>query len=525
MRSLPTRAMLALAIPAWLVACSESPTDPSCVVNSVAITGAPTALQVNATVQLGATVDSDDCSSTPAVTWSTSAAGRATVSNNGLVTGVSAGAVTITATAGGKSGTATFDVELVPVASVRVSPEEIVIGVGPAHTLTAEALDAGNNVLPGRTVTWAVSDGTGATVSATGTLTGVTAGQSATVTANIEGVGADVTVHVVRSRLGFFWNHTSVPGPAPIDLTNGYTYNSLGGALRVSSGISGVYLASFVGQDRLAHEDEAYFMTAYSAPLGAYCMNGGWSDTDVTVYCYDGAGILTDMRFTVAQVSSASFGGRFAFGWVSTGTQSTDASQDYRYNPTGGNIHSTRNATGSYTVRFSGLGRKAVTDREGVFVNSYNNNATCQPASWTTVGADLDVEVRCFSPEGADADTPFTLMVVDGNRTGARLGFAHADQPATASYAPANSAVRPTGAVQVTRTGLGTYTVAFTGLYRSGDLSETFLITATGTVPGRCNIGSWNNSGEAATPTTVNVVCATPAGAAADLPFSIVALQ
>jgi hypothetical protein len=527
MRSLTTRAIVALAIPAWLIACSDSPTDPSCVVNSVTITGAPTELQVDATVQLGATVDSDDCSPAPSVTWSTSNSGRATVSNTGLVTGVGAGSVTITATAGGKSGTATFDVELTPVASVRITPEEIVIGVGPAHTLTAEALDADDNVLVGRTVTWAVSGGAGATVAAgTGALTGVTAGQTATVTASVEGITDDIEVHVVRSRLGFLWNNTATPGPAPLELTNSYIYNSLGGALTVASGQTGVYAANFAGQDRLANEDEAYFMTAYSAPLGAYCTNAGWGDTEVTVYCYSAAGVLTNMRFTVAHVSSASFGGRFAFGWVSSGSESVEASQSYRYNPTGGDIFSTRNATGSYTVRFSGLGRKTAADREAVIVNTYGGSAAvCQPASWTTVGADLDVAVRCFTAAGADVDSPFSLMVVDGNRTGARLGLAHADQPASASYAPANSAVRPTGSVLVTRNGVGDYTVAFTGFYRSGDLAETFLISATGSAPGRCNINNWSNSGDAGTPTTVDVDCATPAGVAADLPFSIVALQ
>jgi hypothetical protein len=406
-----------------------------------------------------------------------------------------------------------------------VSVDEIVIGVGPAHTLTAEALDAGNNVLPGRTVTWGVTAGAGATVSASGALTGVTAGQTATVTASIEGVEADVEVHVVRSRLAYFWNNLITPGAVPVTLTNGYIYNSLGGALTVLSGSPGVYSAGFVGMDRLAHEDEAYFMTAYGTSPGAYCTNGGWSDTDVSVMCYNAGGGPTDMRFTVAHVSSASFGGRFAFGWVPTGTESTDASGGYRYNPTGGNIHSTRNATGSYTVRFEGLGRKSASDREAVMINSYSTNATCQPASWTTVGEDLDVAVRCFNPAGADADSPFTLMVVDGGRTGGRIGFAHADQPGTATYAPANSAVRPTGSVQVTNNSVGNYTVAFTGIHRSGDLRETFLVTATGNAPGRCNISSWNDTGDPGTATTIGVVCATPAGVAANLPFSIVALQ
>jgi hypothetical protein len=48
------------------------------------------------------------------VTWSTSASGVATVSGTGLVTGVSAGAATITATSEGKSGTAALTVTAPP---------------------------------------------------------------------------------------------------------------------------------------------------------------------------------------------------------------------------------------------------------------------------------------------------------------------------------------------------------------------------------------------------------------------------
>ena len=48
MRSKTIRAMLFLAIPAGLIACSDSPTDPDevCTVNSVTVTGAPAELKV-----------------------------------------------------------------------------------------------------------------------------------------------------------------------------------------------------------------------------------------------------------------------------------------------------------------------------------------------------------------------------------------------------------------------------------------------------------------------------------------------
>ncbi len=525
MRSFTTRAITALAIPAWLIACSDSPTEPSCVVNSVTVTGAPTELQVNATAQLGATVDSDDCSPAPTVTWSTSSGSLATVSNTGLVAGVAAGEVTITASAGGKSGTATFDIELTPVASVRIVPDDIVIGVGAAHTLTAEALDAEDNVLPGRTATWTVTDGAGATISANGALTGVTAGETATVTASVEGVEADAEVHVVRSRLAYFWNSNETPGGGATPDAE-YSYSSLGGALSVSSSGTGVYSASFPGFERAPFETEAYFVTAYGSPLGAFCRNGGWGDTNVDVECFLANGTPADMLFTVAHVSSASMTGRFAYAWNSSASASSDAHESYRYNPTGGNIHSTYNAAGSYTVRFAGLGRKTANDREAVIVNSYTDGSTCQPASWGSDAADLVVEVRCFrDTDGAAFDSRFVVLVVDGARAGAGLGFAHADQAATPTYTPANSAVRPTGTVNVTRNGVGDYTVSFTGLYRTGDLSETFLISATGSTAGRCSNGGWSYGDAPNEPTSVDVECATTAGVAADMPFSIVALQ
>src|SRR5690606_25122461 len=153
------------------------------------------------------------------------------------------------------------------------------------------------------------------------------------------------------------------------------------------------------------------------------------------------------------------------------------------------------NAEGSYTVRFEGLGRKGAGDREGVFTEAYTEAATCQPASWGSDGADLVVEVRCFrDTDGVPANSRFTILVVDGARAGATLAFAHGDQPATGAYAATNSAVRPTGSVQVNRNDTGLYSVAFTGFYRTGDLKETVLVTATGETPGRCLVNSWSNS-------------------------------
>ncbi|MEO9035658.1 MAG: Ig-like domain-containing protein, partial [Gemmatimonadaceae bacterium] len=129
------------------------------------------------------------------ITWSSSATGVATVSSTGVVTGVAAGSVTITATSEGQSGTATITVTVVPVASVTLAPPTASIVVGATTTLVPTLKDASNNVLTGRVITWSSSATGVATVSSTGVVTGVAAG-SAAVTATSEGQSGTATITV-----------------------------------------------------------------------------------------------------------------------------------------------------------------------------------------------------------------------------------------------------------------------------------------------------------------------------------------
>src|SRR5437762_1769684 len=131
------------------------------------------------------------------VTWATSNGGVATVSATGLVTGVAVGGAMITATSEGKSGTATVTVTAVavPVASVAVNPATPSLAVGGTVQLTATPQDSVGNSLPGRTVTWASSASTVASVSTSGLVTSVAAG-TATITATSEGKSGTATVTV-----------------------------------------------------------------------------------------------------------------------------------------------------------------------------------------------------------------------------------------------------------------------------------------------------------------------------------------
>ena len=129
------------------------------------------------------------------VSWSSSNSSIASVNTSGLVTGVTAGSATITATSEGKSGSATITVTPVPVASVTVSlasPSVVVRGTDQA---TATLKDAAGNILTGRTVSWSSSNTSIASVSTSGLVTGVAAG-TATITATSGGQSGSATITV-----------------------------------------------------------------------------------------------------------------------------------------------------------------------------------------------------------------------------------------------------------------------------------------------------------------------------------------
>ncbi|HVH69064.1 MAG TPA: Ig-like domain-containing protein [Gemmatimonadales bacterium] len=180
----------------WVVESYLTKTVP---VASVTVTPATATVAVGATVQLTATPK--DANGNPltgrAVTWSSSNTSVATVDGNGLVTGVTAGSATITATSEGQSGSAGITVSTVPVASVTVTPATANLQPGQTVQLTATPKDASGNPLTGRAVTWSSNNASVATVSSSGLVTAVAVG-SATITATSEGQGGTAAVTIAN---------------------------------------------------------------------------------------------------------------------------------------------------------------------------------------------------------------------------------------------------------------------------------------------------------------------------------------
>lgn len=133
--------------------------------------------------------------------WRSSNPLVATVSADGVLTGVAPGSVTVTATIDGVSNVAAVTVRPVPVASVTIDPATATLRLGETQQLTAVALDARGDTLTDRVVTWTSSDARVATVTSSGAVRGTGLG-TATITASSEGKSGTATVTVSLLGLG-----------------------------------------------------------------------------------------------------------------------------------------------------------------------------------------------------------------------------------------------------------------------------------------------------------------------------------
>ena len=134
-----------------------------------------------------------------AITWSSSNPGIAVVSTSGLVTPVSVGTTTIAVSAGQLTKNVRVRVISEPVQSVRILPQQSVhvIRLGQTKQLSAECLNAAQEVLSGRTITWNSGNPVVATVSQNGLVSALTLG-TANITATCDGVSSTVNAQVTR---------------------------------------------------------------------------------------------------------------------------------------------------------------------------------------------------------------------------------------------------------------------------------------------------------------------------------------
>ncbi len=180
-----------------LITACDSPAAPVRAA-TVAVTPATTTVIAGSTVQLAATArdGAGNALTGRSITWTSNSLVTATISANGLLSGVAPGTAIISATADGQVGTSTVTVLPIPVASMNISPGTVTLIAGGKSQFTATPRDANGNALVGRAITWSVSATSTATIDTTGLLTSIAPG-SVTVTATSEGRSISAQVNVL----------------------------------------------------------------------------------------------------------------------------------------------------------------------------------------------------------------------------------------------------------------------------------------------------------------------------------------
>ena len=183
-----TLVLSALSVLCAAVACGPKE-DPVVAVTGITLSQSSVSLEEGASVSLTATVSPSNATDKNVI-WSSSYPGVATVSG-GVVTAVSAGTASITATAGGKSAKCEVNVTAkeVSVTGVTLNKTEISLYIGESFQLEATVSPANAK---DKTVTWSSSNAGVATVSG-GAVKAVAAG-TATITATAGGKSATCSV-------------------------------------------------------------------------------------------------------------------------------------------------------------------------------------------------------------------------------------------------------------------------------------------------------------------------------------------
>jgi uncharacterized protein YjdB len=152
---------------------------------SAVITPKPTTLRLGIARQFGVTLTDSAGGAIPAgraITWRSVTPATATVSANGLVTGLALGAARIAVNAEGAVDTVSFTISKIPVSTVRLSPLSSSMVQGITVQLNATIEDSTGTIVTDRAVEWTSSDPTRASVSQSG-LVSTTAPGTVTISA------------------------------------------------------------------------------------------------------------------------------------------------------------------------------------------------------------------------------------------------------------------------------------------------------------------------------------------------------
>jgi len=116
--------------------------------------------------------------------------------------------------------------------------------------------------------------------------------------------------------------------------------------------------------------------------------------------------------------------------------------------------------------------------------------------------------------------TILTAFALPALAVAQKSGYVWADNPTSGGYTPSPtySFNSSGGAIKITRSAVGTYTINFSGIGGNGSAGGNVLVTAYGSGSEACKVVSWNSGGANF---IANVRCFTSTGSAVDTQYSI----
>ena len=415
-------------------------------VASVSVTPNGATLQPGATLQLSALTRDAGGSvlSGRAVSWTTSAAGIASVSATGLVTAVAAGTATITATSENVSGTAiivtagassnrfAFALANQPSAPTYTpSTADQYSSAGAAITIQRQSDGVYDVTIPnmtkgaGQREVVLVSPTSGSNIGCQiGSWnpggTGIVARVYCFSTTGLPVDGAFSILlaesGTIAGRFGFTWGDqptTDSYNPNPQ-----WTDNSSGGATTITRTGPGAYTVRWAGLARSTGLEETVMVGAYGT-VPRRCNVASWdafgsADLIAFVTCTDLNGVAADSRFVAAMVDRGRSARRYGLTWANQPTSPiySATTNGYSRTSTAGAISISRTAAGSYQVRLGGQARTGASP-ETVLVTSYGSTAYCKASQWAPNGADMIVTVVCYDATGALVDSRFDVLLLE----------------------------------------------------------------------------------------------------------------
>jgi Big-like domain-containing protein len=260
-------------------------------------------------------------------------------------------------------------------------------------------------------------------------------------------------------------------------------------------------------------------LTALTKDAGGSVLSGrtvAWTTASSLVATVSTTGLVTAVNPGTVTITATSEGvsgsatiltvgpssNRFAFALANQPSSAayTPSLAD-QFSSGGGAITIARQSDGVYDVTIPNSA-KGAGQREVVLVSGAAAiNITCQIGSWNTAGSGTVARVYCFAPTGVAADGQYSILLAESGTLAGRFGFTWADQPTADTYNPnpSWSGNSSGGAITITRTGTGAYTVRWAGLARTaGQLEETVMVGAYGSPDLIANVRCTDLNGAAA---------------------------